>query len=112
MDDKDLIPQVSKLASELDRRTTAAKRIRPYDEGGSPIPEAVVRGNMTIAYRILMGMSDTPWGSLIVDSVLDRLEVSGVRTKNQALDDATKGRGHAGVWPFRGRVFSMLQLRS
>lgn len=86
-DDKSLTAQVTSLASELDKRTAAVERIRPYDEGGRAIPEAVVRANMTTAYRILMGMSDTPWGSLIVDSVLDRLEVSGIRTGDQALDD-------------------------
>lgn len=85
--DKALTAQVDALAAELDKRTAVAERIRPYDEGGSPIPEAVVRGNVTTAYRILMGMADAPWGSLVVDSVLDRLEVSGIRTGDQALDE-------------------------
>lgn len=125
MDEKQLIGQVSTLASELDRRTSAANLIRPYDDGGQAIPEAVVNANLTTAYRLLMGMSDTPWGSLIVDSVLDRLEVSGVRTGNDLLDDALwevwqanrmdsesklahrsallDGRAHALVWASEGQ---------
>lgn len=91
MDDKTLIGQVSGLARELDKRTASANLIRPYDDGGQAIPEAVVNANLTTAYRLLMGMSDTPWGSLIVDSVLDRLEVSGIRTGNDMLDEALWG---------------------
>lgn len=86
-----LIGQVSDLALELDKRTATASLIRPYDDGGQAIPEAVINANLTTAYRLLMGMSDTPWGSLIVDSVLDRLEVSGIRTGNDMLDETLWG---------------------
>lgn len=80
--------QLATLSTELDRRAKIAERLEPYDEGGCAIPEAVVRVRMTNAYRLLMGMSEAPWGSLVVDSVLDRLEVSGIRSGDESVDQA------------------------
>lgn len=90
--DQELSAQLKTLSEELDRRTRNAERLRPYDEGGCPIPDAVVRGKLTKAYRSLMPTSEAPWGSLIVDSVQDRLEVAGlVDSENE--DAAKTGWG-------------------
>mgnify|MGYP007083434521 FL=1 len=80
--------QLKTLGAELDRRRSLSASLAGYDEGGSAIPAAVIRARLTNAYRLLMGMANAPWGSLVVDSVLDRLEVSGIRTGDKALDDA------------------------
>lgn len=77
---------IKTLGDELDRRTKIATTLEPYDEGGGAIPAAVQRAKMTTAYQVLMGLSTTPWGSLVVDSALDRLEVSGFRTGDKDTD--------------------------
>lgn len=119
--------QVVELGNVLSERTEEHNRLLPYDEGGSEqtIPAAIVRGRLTRAYRDLMPQSEAPWGSLIVDSVQDRLEVSGVKDDNEAaveralelwqensMDAESKlahraalvdGRAFALVWPKNGR---------
>lgn len=74
-----LTKQVDKLAAELDRRTQKHHVLETYYDGESPMPAAIKESKLTVAYRRLMPVADAPWGSLIVDSVLDRLEVSGVQ---------------------------------
>lgn len=88
LDDAQAIKLIKPLGDELDRRTKIAATLEPYDEGGGSIPAAVQRAKMTTAYQVLMGLSTTPWGSLVVDSALDRLEVSGVRTGDKDTDQA------------------------
>ena len=72
-----LTAQVDRLARVLDERGGELRRVAPYDEGGAPIPQVVRSARVVNAYRQLMTSSDAPWGSLVVDSVQDRLEVSG-----------------------------------
>lgn len=76
--DELLIAEVSEGCRELDRRAREHRRLEPYYEGRAPLPPAVKQAKMTRAYRYLMPMADAPWGSLIVDAVLHRLEVTGL----------------------------------
>jgi len=83
--------QLSALIEELDRRGSLHKKLECYYEGDAPIPAAIVRAKVTKAYRNLMPVSSAPWGSLIVDSTLDRLEVSGIRSEEKATDKLVYG---------------------
>lgn len=89
--DADLKQEVEGFASELTRRAALSKTLSGYYAGDCQIPAAVVKAQVTSAYRVLMGMSQAPWGALIVDSVQDRLEVAGVRSTNPDADDAVWG---------------------
>lgn len=89
--DPALVAQLKRLGGELDRRHNVHRAVRPYDEGGCPIPEAVVLTRRTRAYRALIDVSDGPWGSLVVDSVQDRLEATGIRSGDQDVDDRIWG---------------------
>lgn len=119
-----LANQLAVLNAELDNRTRRHAKVEPYfeiTEGATPIPSVVRSARMERAYRTLMGMSETPWGKVIVNSKLDRLEVTGIQSDNQAADDAVwgwwqeeamdlesklahsssllDGRSHALIWP-------------
>lgn len=85
--------QLVSLSAELDRRVREHERLAPYDEGGCPIPQAIVEAKLQKAYRNLMPTSEAPWGSLVVDSVQDRLEVAGIRDVkgNEDAADAVWG---------------------
>lgn len=84
----ELVAQIKTLAAELDRRTARHDAVRRYmrHSDGIAIPQAVVKAKMTTAYRDLMSMSTSPWGKLVVNSKLDRLEVTGVDTGNRDID--------------------------
>jgi hypothetical protein len=75
----ELITQVKRLSAELDKRIKRHERVEPYIEGNCPLPAAVTQARLTKVYRYLMPQAEAPWGSLIVDSKLDRLEVAGLR---------------------------------
>lgn len=112
---------LSTLLAERDKRAATAKKNNLYYEGNCPFPTAVVQARMTKAYRLLMPMAEAPWGSLVVDSVQDRLEVAGIRSKDpevakelwkvwqvNAMDAESKlghngalidGRTFATIWP-------------
>lgn len=90
-DQNTLLAQVATLTGILDKRTDAHSLLVPYDEGGCPIPDAVIRAKVTRAYRSLMPTAEAPWGSLVVDSVQDRLEVNGITDQNKAAADAVWG---------------------
>lgn len=83
---EELIAQVVKCCSELDRRTRLVTKLDGYVDGDCPFPQAVVKARLTKAYRTLMPMAEAPWGSLIVNSSKDRLEVSGIRTSKKDDD--------------------------
>jgi hypothetical protein len=72
--------QLAKLNKELDKRAAEHKRMESYYEGSCPLPKAIERAKVTKAYRMLMPMAEAPWGALVVDSVTDRLEPSGIRS--------------------------------
>lgn len=124
----ELLAQVQTLTSELDKRTRRHEKVEPYFEtsgGQTPIPAAVSAAGLTNAYQQLMAMSEMPWGKVIVNSKLDRLEVTGIQSETKAVDDAVwgvwqdeamdlesrlahsstllDGRAHALVWPRDGR---------
>lgn len=86
---EDLMPQLSKLLKELDKRCKKYKVLESYyEDENSPLPDAILKAGVTKAYRLLMPMAAAPWGSLVVDSVQDRLEVSGVNTGSKQNDAA------------------------
>ena len=83
----DLFVQVKRLSNELDKRIVTHDRLEPYIEGAAPLPEAIERARLTKVYRYLMPVSEAPWGALIVDSKLDRLELANLRDVDQAKAD-------------------------
>jgi hypothetical protein len=124
----ELKAQLDSLNAELDDRSRRHAKVEPYFEaieGRSPVPAAVTQARMTNAYRHLMSMSETPWGKVIVNSKLDRLEVTGIRSEDEGTDEAVwgvwqdeamdlesklahssallDGRAHALVWPRDGQ---------
>lgn len=124
--ESELNSQIDRLTAELDRRVARHRRLEPYFERcreRPPIPPAITEARVENAYRALMAMSETPWGKVVVGSKLDRLEVTGVQSPDQAASDAVwglwqdnamdlesklahsaallDGRAHALVWPGR-----------
>lgn len=89
-----LIERVKRLSAELDKRIARHDEIEPYLEGECPLPLAIKEARLTKVYRYLMPVAEAPWGSLIVDSKLDRLEVAGIRDPDE---DAAK-RVWDGAW--------------
>lgn len=87
----ELRKRLKMMLPELDRRAKKHRLQESYYTGQCPLPNAVVQARVTKAYRMLMPMAEAPWGSLVVDSVLDRLEVSGIRSDSRAVDDAVWG---------------------
>lgn len=120
---QEAIAQVKRLAAELDKRVSRHRKINPYLEGECPLPPAVEQARLTKLYRYLMPVAEAPWGSLVVDSKLDRLEVAGIRDgrnpenaervwregwQANSMDSESKlahaaalldGRCYATVWP-------------
>lgn len=83
--------QLGKLLAVLDERGKLHKTLDCYYEGETPIPDAIVRAKVTRAYRNLMPLSGAPWGSLVVDSTQDRLEVSGISSEDKDADKVVWG---------------------
>jgi hypothetical protein len=79
--------QLKTLLAELERRAQLHQKLDCSYEGDAPIPEAIVRARVTKSYRHLMPISGAPWGSLVVDSTQDRLEVSGIRSEDKHADE-------------------------
>lgn len=86
-----LIAQATRMSHELNRRSVQHRKIEPYYSGECPLPAAVTQARLTRAYRYLMPMADAPWGSLVVDTVTDRLEVTGLRDTEKGVADACWG---------------------
>jgi hypothetical protein len=91
----ELKKQLGVMLPELDRRTRVHRAQEAYYTGACPLPNAIVQARVTKAYRMLMPMAEAPWGSLVVDSVTDRLEVSGIRS---AKDQEKIDEKVWGVW--------------
>lgn len=89
--DSELLAQVNRLGTELEKRAGLSRRLNRYFDADCPIPEAVVRARMTNAYKLLMPMSVAPWASLIVQAVEDRLQVSGIRSPDPDVDEVLRG---------------------
>lgn len=91
----ELKKQFAALSKELDMRAKRHKMQDSYYSGNCPLPKAIERARVTRAYRMLMPMAEAPWGSLVVDSVQDRLEVAGIRSP---ADQTAVGDAVWGVW--------------
>lgn len=109
---QDLAPQLTPLLAELSRRAKIVARLRRYGRGENPpIPQAVSDAKMTRAYKALMGMSQAPWASLVVDSVQDRLEVGGIRSGDDAVDQAVWRRWQANAMDAESKLGHHSALR-
>lgn len=86
MEPDPLVAQVEKLSKELDKRAKHHRLMDKYYEAQCPLPDAIRQARVTKAYRMLMPMAASSWAALIVDSVHDRLEVSGIKSGDAALD--------------------------
>jgi hypothetical protein len=93
----DLRATLASLGTVLAGRASNERKLDRYYEGNCPLPEAIVRARVTRAYRMLMGMAEAPWGSLVVNSVQNRLEVTGINSGDKVTDDALWG-----VWQDNG----------
>jgi hypothetical protein len=113
--------ELAQLNAELDRRGRRYRLLDSYYEASAAVPAAVARARVVQAYRMLMPVASAPWGSLVVDSVQDRLEVAGIRSdlpevdkqvwrvwQDNQMDSESKlahnsallsGRAFALVWP-------------
>lgn len=87
----ELVAQVASMSSQLDARVVREERLNRYLDGDHPIPDIVTQSKATQAYRTIMQLADTNWPQLIVDSVEERLEVQGIRTGDDALDEEVWG---------------------
>ena len=94
----ELRTQLASLGTVLAARARTERTLDKYYEGDTPLPEAIVRARVTKAYRMLMGLSEAPWGSLVVDSVQNRLEVTGINSGDKAVDSQLWGD----VWQANG----------
>ncbi len=81
------------MSAELDVRAKNHKIQDDYYSGNCPLPRAIEHARVTRAYHMLMPLAEAPWGSLVVDSVTDRLEPAGIRspTGEESNDDAVWG---------------------
>lgn len=89
--ESELRTQLANLGSVLAVRARSERRLDRYYEGNCPLPDAIVQARVTKAYRMLMGMAEAPWGSLVVNSVQNRLEVTGINSGDKAVDNALWG---------------------
>lgn len=91
VDPKLLLAQLSQLSAELDRRGSEHNILTAYRNGDAPLPAAVKQAKITSAYQVLMPFASSNWSGLIVDSVLDRLALSGIRSEDSAAAEAVWG---------------------
>ena len=80
--------QLDQLGSKLARRATTERLLDRYFDGKTPLPQVVLQARVTKAYNMLIGQSTAPWGAIVVDSVLDRLSVTGIKSDDPAVDQA------------------------
>lgn len=91
MADNPFAAQLKKLGKILDSRSSKHKKLESYYTGNCPVPQAITDAKLTNAYRQLMPMSSAAWGSLVVDSTQDRLEVAGVKDADDTVSEAAWG---------------------
>lgn len=92
---EELIAEIKPMSAELDKRIARHNKLEPYLVGEAPLPPAVQEAKLTKLYRWLMPVAEAPWGSLIVDSKLDRLEL---RSITDPVDQAVAERIWNEVW--------------
>jgi len=88
VDDSVLEEQLATIGAVIAKRARTEHRLDRYYEGDCPLPEAVTKAKVTKAYRMLVGLSDAPWGAVAVDSVLNRLQVTGISSGDKTVDNA------------------------
>ena len=93
----ELLQQVNRLGTELAKRAHRDRILESYYDGSCPIPKAITHARVTNAYRMLIPFAEAPWGSLVVDSIQDRLEVAGVRSMDPETDERVWG-----IWQDNG----------
>lgn len=76
------------LNDELDARRRLVDRLDSYHAGYPDTPEHVRAVKLEPEYRVLLRQAVTNWPELIVDSVEDRLEVTGFRFDGDDADQA------------------------
>jgi Phage portal protein, SPP1 Gp6-like len=86
--DEELDDQLEAIGGVIAKRARNESRLDSYYEGRCPFPKAIQEAKVTKAYRMLIGLADAPWGGLVVDSVLNRLEVTGISSGDKSIDDA------------------------
>lgn len=74
------------LNRELDRRIPKVEELDRYYEGDHPIPDAVREVRLEAEYRKMLESSISSWPTLIVDSVEERLEVTGFAFGEDSVD--------------------------
>lgn len=89
--EKAIVAQINVLGAELDKRRREAQLLNGYDEAECPLPPAIVASRLTKAYKMLMPLSEASWGSLVVGSSLDRLEVAGITDIDRVASEAAWG---------------------
>lgn len=67
------------LNEELDDRTSDIRKLDDYYEGEHAVPDHIREIRAEAEYRTLLKQAVTNWPKLIVDSVEERLEVTGFR---------------------------------
>lgn len=94
-DQAELTGMLKSIGDQLLRRAAIEHRLDRYVEGDAPLPDVIIRAKITRAYMLLMGMAHAPWGGLVVDSVQNRLEVTGIESPDDEggsdTDDALWG---------------------
>lgn len=90
----ELLAHIATMTSKLDQRARRHRLMDRYFEDDCPMPPAITESKLTKAYRRLMPVSSAPWGALVVESVLDRLEVAGIRDDDEKAAEAV----WKGVW--------------
>jgi hypothetical protein len=84
--DEQLAGQLVAACDAMDKRTAQATKLERYADGDHPIPNLVTASKAINAYRFVMELADTNWPSLIVDSVVERLEIQGMRLGDDELN--------------------------
>ena len=81
----ELLAQLTALKSQLEKRARRVKLLDQYvGDETCPLPDAIVRARITKTYRMLMGLSDAPFGSLVVGAVTDRLIPTGITSSQNS----------------------------
>lgn len=124
--DEQAISTIARHLPVLDKRGKQFRKLELYTTGECPLPPAITKANVTKAYRMLMQFAQTNYGRLVVKSATSRLQVGGVRTGDEQLDQVlwelwqanrldaesrrahdtalTHGRAFAIVWPDQAGV--------
>jgi hypothetical protein len=76
------------LNRELDRRIPKIKRLDDYHDGDHPVPPHVRDQRLETEFKTLMKQATTNFPALIVDSVEERLEVTGFDFDGDADSEA------------------------